>query len=340
MSYKAGADKDFFSHIPAKFSYNCIFRVKSALPTAVFRINVLFCILMLTTLSGAAELEEYHGPEIIVRYEVPLKNAAIQTASDYRKIRTDVETKLGLQLQTVPVVVLLCNNDAFQEMARNKLVTAFAIPERNLIVMDYSIIGRIPFDLKDTFKHELTHILLHQHIGDSSLPKWLDEGVAQWAGGGMADILRTGEKDMLQQAVLSSRLIALKDITATFPSSPNSLILAYEESRSLIEFIVKHYGEAKLRSLLGSLEKQRTIEQAAYENLGVSLDMLEQIWKKSLSIENSWISYIADHIYWLLFFFAALITIAGYYAAKRRLKNYRDEEDETEGGNSEEQSDV
>lgn len=291
-------------------------------------LNSLVVMLLLTTLAGAADLEEYRGPEIIVRYEAPLRNAARQIAADYRKTRNDIETKLGWRLQIDPVVVLIRNNNAFQDMARNKLVTAFARPERNLIVIDYSRMNRIPFDLQDTFKHELTHILLHQKIPPSLLPKWLDEGVAQWASGGMADILHTGEKDLLQQTVLSHHLMPLADISSTFPDSPGSLMLAYEESKSFVEHIVNHYGEAKLRSLLHSLEKQGTIEQAVYDNYGVSLDMLEQIWKKTLSREISWISYAADHLIWVLFFFAAVITVAGYCVVKRRIKNYRDEDDE------------
>ena len=301
-------------------------------------LTILVLILILTASSSAAEMEEYRGPEITVRYEPPLKDVARRISSVYKKTRTDIEAKLGCRMRSAPFVVLIGSNAAFQEMAGNKLVTAFAEAGRNLIVIDYSRMDRVPFDLEDTFKHELTHVLLHQGIGDSHLPKWLDEGVAQWASGGIADIMRTGDKDLLQQAVLSHRVFSLTEISLNFPDSPNGLILAYEESKSFTEFIVKHYGEAKLRLLLQGLENQGTIEQAIYDNYGVSLDMLEQKWKKGLIRENSWIEYIADHMYWLLFFLAALITIAGYCAVKRRMRNYRDEEDEAEGGEGEEQS--
>jgi len=301
-------------------------------------LNILVLIFILTASSGAAELEEYHGPEITVRYEAPLKDPAVRIASGYKKTRNDIEAKLGWRLRIDPLVVLIGNNTAFQEMAGNKLVTAFAVGGRNFIVIDYSRMDRVPFDLEDTFKHELTHILLHQRIGGSYLPKWLDEGVAQWASGGMADIMRTGDRDLLQQAVLSHRVLPLKDISSNFPDSPNGLILAYEESKSFTEFIVKHYGETRLRLLLQSLEKQETIEKAIYDNYGVSLDILEHTWKKGLIRENPWIAYIADHMSWLIFFFAAFITVAGFCVAKRRMRNYRDEEDEAEGGESEEQA--
>ena len=316
--------------------------LKTTLPIAVSGIKntltIFVLILILTASSGAAEMEEYHGPEITVRYDAPLKDAAIRIASVYRKTRTDIEAKLGWRLRIDPVVVLIGSNAAFQEMAGNKLVTAFAATGRDLIVIDYSRMDRVPFDLEDTFKHELTHILLHQRIGDSYLPKWLDEGIAQWASGGIADIMRTGDKDLLQQAVLSHRVLSLTEISSNFPVSPDSLLLAYEESKSFTEFIVKYYGEARLRLILQSLEKQGTIQQAIYDNYGVSMDTLEQKWKKGLIRENSWIAYMADHMYWLLFFLAALITVAGYCAVKRRMRDYRDEEDEAEGGESKEQS--
>ena len=295
-------------------------------------------IFILTASSGAAEMEEYHGPEITVRYEVPLKDAAIRLASAYGAAGADIEAKLGWRLQGSPVVVLVRDHDAFQETARNTLVTAFAMPARDLIVIDYSRMNRVPFDLEDTLRHELSHILLHQEIDASSIPKWLDEGVAQWASGGMADILRTGEKDLLQQAVLSHRLIALDNLVSTFPASPNEFILAYEESKSFTEYIVKKYGEEKLRLILKGLKKNETFEQTAYDNLGLPLNKLEEKWKDSLSKENLWISYAADHLSWLLFFFAALISIAGYCVAKRRMKNYRDDGDEQVKEDSDDQS--
>ncbi|MDH4230870.1 MAG: peptidase MA family metallohydrolase [Nitrospirota bacterium] len=261
-------------------------------------------------------------------------------AAEYGKNRTEVEAKVGLRLKGKPLVVLTGDNSAFQEMARNKLVTAFAVPEKNLIVIDYSKMDRVPFDLRDTFKHELTHLLLHQNIEASILPKWLDEGVAQWASGGMADIMRTGEKALLQKALLSNHMIPLGDISRTFPGSPSMLVLSYEESKSFVEFLVKRCGEEKLLSVLRDLADRRTAGQAFHENCGVGLEMLEQLWKKSLHREYTWISYAADNIYWLLFFFSALVTMAAWWMAKRRRKNYRDDEGEGEGeGEGEQQGD-
>jgi Peptidase MA superfamily len=300
-------------------------------------LHILISLLMLTDISVAAEVKEYHTAEITVRYEAPLKSAAQRIVSGYSKNRNEVEAKLGWRLLGKPLVVLTGDSSAFQKIARNELVTGFAMPERNLIVIDYSKVDRTPFDMRDTFRHELTHLLLHQNIESSILPKWLDEGVAQWASGGMADIMRSGEKALLQKALLSNSMIPLAEMSSTFPNAPDMLILAYEESKSFIEFVIHRCGEEKLRLVLRDMADMKTIDQAFYENCGVRLDMLEQLWKKSLHRDYTWISYAADNIYWLLFFLAAFATIAAWWIAKRRRKNYRDEEDEGAKGESEQQ---
>jgi hypothetical protein len=193
--------------------------------------------------------------------------------------------------------------------------------------MDYSKIDRTPFDLQATFEHELSHLLLHKNIKAPNIPKWLDEGVAQWASGGIADIINPGNKDILKQAVISENVIPLYEISVAFPSQSREFILSYQESRSFVEFIVHEYGADKLLSILNSLKKGNPIEQAVYESLSINLNILEQHWLKSLPRKYSWPSYIANHIYWILFFAAALISLIGYLRFRIRLKNYRDEED-------------
>lgn len=279
--------------------------------------------------SEAINLKEYKNPEIIIQYEQPLENAAMNLSGIYLRVKTDIEKKLKWKIEFIPTTVLIHKRTAFQEMAQNELVTAFALPGKNIIVIDYSKMERTPFDLMATFEHEVCHLLLHHNIKERTLPKWLDEGVCQWASGGIADIINPGEKDILKQAVLSNTLFALKDIAFTFPEQQRGLLLSYEESKSFVEFVVYEYGKEKLLSVLNSLKKGATIGQAVQENLSVELTVLEQKWKKSLIRQYSWLSYIADHLYWIIFFVAAMVTLIGYLKFRRKLRNYKDDDEET-----------
>ncbi len=290
----------------------------------------IFLILTICTeLAGAVELLQYNGPGIIIRYEPPLENAAKKISAAYPEIRNMIEDKIGWRLEFIPRVILIHQRDMFRRMAQNDLITAFAVPGKNHIVMDYSKLDRKPYDLQETFEHELYHLLLHHQISAQSIPKWLDEGVAQWASGGIADIMNPGGKDILKQAVLSENLLPLKDITLRFPGHSRGLLLAYQESKSVVEFIVHEYGEEKLLSILNSLKEGKSVEKSVSENLSIELNMLEQNWQQSLKRKYSWMSYFANRIYWIIFFAAALVTLIGYLRFRRRLKKYRDEEEDS-----------
>jgi hypothetical protein len=301
--------------------------------------KILFCLIMTLAVTmrspylEAAEFAQFNGRDIIIRYEVPLGNAAESLAASFPGIREEVEKKLDWETDFIPLVVVVRRHDLFLRKSRNDLVTAFAVPQENLIVIDYSRMGKTPFEVRATVAHELCHLLLHRNIKSDFLPKWLDEGIAQWVAGS-ADILDIDERDLLRQATISGNLLPLDSISVRFPEQPAALSLSYEESRSFVEFIVHEYGEGKLLAVLEGLHRERTVAQAVSENLPIGLSTLERNWRTALLRKYSWQTYLADHLYWILFCLAAVGTICGYLKLRRRLRNYRDEEDgdSPEGG--------
>lgn len=284
----------------------------------------------IASVSGAADILQYSGPGVVVRYPSSLHGAAVSLARSYTDVKSDLQRKLGWKADFVPLVILIRRNSTFRRQVQNDLVTAFAVPGQDLIVMDYSKVEGAPFDVNATLEHELCHLLLHRNV--QSPPKWLDEGVAQWASGGLADIMNPGQKNILKQALLSNRLIPLGDLSSVFPVEPRGFILAYEESKSFIEYIANKYGADKLRAVLKRMKSGDPINQALNITLGSDLDALQDAWQESLHRRYSWPSYLADNLFWILFLAAALITLIGYFQAKRRLREYRDEEDEDSRG--------
>jgi hypothetical protein len=293
--------------------------------------NILLSILLLlsavTSLAQTVEMKKYTDPEIVIHYEPRLENAAAKIANAYPEIKTVIEKKIGWTAEFVPTVVLMSQRATFQKMARNSIFTAFAIPENNVIVMDYSKLDRTPVDLQETFEHELYHLLMHHHIEHANLPRWLDEGFAQWASGGIADIINPENIDALKHAVLSENLIPLKDLHSAFPRQSGKLILAYQESRSFVEFIAHEYGDRSFLAVLNDLKNGKSIEEAISDKLLIDLQKLEEKWHKNLVTRYTWMTYVSEHIYWFLFFAAALITLIGYLRFRIRLRNYRDEDD-------------
>jgi hypothetical protein len=172
--------------------------------------------------------------------------------------------------------------------------------------------------------------MLHQHIRDAILPKWFDEGVSQWISGGIAEII-TGEdgKKALKEATLSKKFLRLKDLSRQFPKNAQSFILAYEQSKSIVEYIVREFGKHGLLRVLNNLKQGDEIEIAIQKGLEISFVELERTWQDYLVRRFTWPIYLSNNLYKILFFFAGLITIYGFLRLIWKIKTYKDEDDDT-----------
>ncbi|MEE9495390.1 MAG: hypothetical protein V3V39_02605 [Desulfobacterales bacterium] len=80
--------------------------------------------------------------------------------------------------------------------------------------------------------------------------------------------------------------------------------------------------------ILTLLKNGDTLEDALKMRLSLSMDELEEHWRTHLKAGPSWLVYLADHIYGIVFFLAAVITIAGFIRRVLRKRAYSDDEDE------------
>ncbi|HJX34404.1 MAG TPA: hypothetical protein VJ373_04440, partial [Desulfatiglandales bacterium] len=124
-----------------------------------------------------------------ILYDEPLRPAAEEAIELYPFIKRDLERILLWEVSFMPTIILINDSTTFQMMAGNDLIVAYAVPYRELMVIDYARMKTEPFTLEAIMKHELCHLLLHKNIKDQNLPVWLDEGIAQWVSGGLADII-------------------------------------------------------------------------------------------------------------------------------------------------------
>ncbi|HXX58601.1 MAG TPA: peptidase MA family metallohydrolase [Thermodesulfovibrionales bacterium] len=273
--------------------------------------------------AGRSHLE---GDQVIVRFDEPLRSAAGEVLKIYPSVKAELARDLW-RLDFPAEIVLVKERDSFLRNAEDSLTVAYAVPRDNLIVIDYSRMNTYPFTLATTLKHELCHLQLHQQIRQGGLPRWLDEGVCQWVTGGVGEIMTDESRSILKEAALSRRLIGIGELTESFPTGRKELLLAYEESRSIVAYIAGEYGVPKVRMMLELLGSGVDINKAVEESLSVSLSELEARWRNHLTKRISWVSYMSDNLYELLFLLAALITVYGFIKVIKRKKNYHDEED-------------
>jgi len=264
--------------------------------------------------------------EMVVVFEEPLRFAANEAAKIFPAIKSDLENILNWTLDFRPTVVLTTNRERFEEMTGSRVVVAYAVPQRNLMVIDYTKTNTAPFSLGTIMKHELCHLLLHNQVKDGRLPRWLDEGISQLASDGVAEIMMSRRGAILDKAVLSKRLLSMRGLSQSFPKDKESLLLAYEESKSFVEFINHEYGREGLQGLLRRLQAGDEIDGAVLQSFSVPFDELERNWHSHIRKKITWFTYLANNLYTILFFLAALITIGGFIRMVIKKRRYGEDE--------------
>ena len=278
-----------------------------------------------------AQTQILQNDDIMVVYEPPLKAAAGEVLRMYPVLKQELEDIFGWPLNARPQVVLVKTNQTFQKIARNNLIVAFAVPDKNLIVIDYSRMSTRPFNLSITLKHELCHLLLHDHINSGNLAKWLDEGICQWVSDGIGEILIDKSWSGLDAAILAGQTLRLSRLEERFPGDKMSLMLAYEQSKSVVAFIDRQFGKRAILNILSDLKNGETLETASMQSLSITITELEKQWLTEIESTPRWLIFLANNIYGILFFLAAVLTVIGFIRVLVRRKAYAKwEEDEDE----------
>jgi len=301
--------------------------MKLRMPTIM--LSILFSLTFMHTLY--AEPNKIQTKEVIVIFEEPLETVAKDVVKIYPAVKADLVATLDWKVNVIPNVILVKDKSTLMRMVGSDIIIAFAIPGRNLIVLDTSRVYTRPFTLEATLKHELCHILLHSNIKDERLPRWLDEGVCQWASGGIAELMADDGDRALTKATISDGVISIGDLIR-FPHDEKSLLLAYEESKSIVEYIVSEYGKQGILQILEYLKEGHSMDDSIQKSLSVSTSELEIKWLAHLKRKHTWFSYLSYNIYTILFSFAAVITVYGFIRLLKKKRAYVDDDEEKDRG--------
>jgi hypothetical protein len=292
-------------------------------------IALSFCIAQFSIFMNpvhAGQLETLITNDASIYYEQPLSGPAHELAVLFLSVRTELEISLGFPVDFRPSIILVSNEAAFEQIVGNRLIVAYAVPDKMLMVIDYARSSKDPFSTRTILKHELCHLLLHRHI--QMLPRWLDEGVSQWVSGGFAELFSEKRESYLRWATVSGGLISLSAMDSRFPQDEPGLILAYEESRSIIDYIVSRYGKNGITNILTAMKNGKPAPDAIMISLGTPLPELEKDWRQSIRTWATLLVFIMGNIYSIIFFLAALATVAGYVRHRIRRRRFIEEEED------------
>lgn len=113
-----------------------------------------------------------------------------------------------------------------------------------------------------TFPHELTHLIFRDIAGNSTIPLWLNEGLANYE----ASITSISNK-LLIKYMKQGNHILLGDLLrmSNYPNGKEMRELFYAQSEKLVEFLITQYGRKKFRGLCELILKDKSFYDSVFE---------------------------------------------------------------------------
>jgi hypothetical protein len=214
--------------------------------------------------------------------------------------------------ERIPVILYADRREFLKEahQDRRELVVGTATNE-DTIRLDASRI----FDAPDrVIGHEIVHVFLFRMLGPrvEAMPLWMNEGLAQEAGGADPAIAHA----RVVGALLENRLLPLSDLRSSFPTGDNAG-LAYDQGQDAVDALLDRGGWPAMRDLVGRLARGASYDAAMRTVYGYGADDWAAKWRRDLQLGSrsrvfiEWAEWIVPGM-----FFIALIW--GFFTVRNR----------------------
>lgn len=148
-----------------------------------------------------------------------------------------------------------------------------------------------------TLRHEWAHLGLHQHLGELRVPRWFNEGYAQWASGGF-DAMGAWR---LRVMIALRRTPAMDSLALSWPSGREEARTAYLLAASAVTYLLEAGGERGLALFLDRWRERRSFESAFRETFGVTTGQFEEDWKRHVRSRYGWLFMLSHSaLFWLV----------------------------------------
>ncbi len=134
-----------------------------------------------------------------------------------------------------------------------------------------------------TVSHEFTHLLVSEAAGPaiSQVPSWLNEGLAEYG-----NIDPTDDYDAALRYGIFTRRIKPLWYLNVFGGTPEDIIIAYGQGRSVVQYMIDTWGIDRMAALFPVLQQTLDIDQALLEVYGLDQYGLDSAWRTFLGLET------------------------------------------------------
>ena len=129
-------------------------------------------------------------------------------------------------------------------------------------------------EVRRTMLHEYGHEAVKQFANDAPVPYWLNEGIATAIEG-----VPENCAEIVRQMATSGRAFDPEQLTGTWAQLPtNDASLAYAQSRSMVEFLLRRAGRDRFLAILAGLRSGAPYDVVFQQCTGVSQADFGRLW--------------------------------------------------------------
>ncbi len=188
-----------------------------------------------------------------------------------------------------------------------------AYPSRGVAILKSPRFNPNGGPLAETAIHEAVHLLLDAGAPASVIPRWLDEGLAQFLAGQQEYM----DVHVLSRAAASGRLLTFWDIEGLMGMNALDAKQGYAQSLAAVEDLFRRYGDSGLANLVHELRQGKPIDVAFPRVFGTQYGVFEREYRAMLA-DHYGGSWWSDSELWVSLFFVILVLTAGMVAYLKR----------------------
>lgn len=205
---------------------------------------------------------------------------------------------------TLPIgvtAVLAHSRQAFDDLTGGRVPewgAGVAIPALDLLVLpDVEGHSRVDEEGRRVLRHEWAHLGLHQYLVGLRIPRWFDEGYAQYAAGGW----NLGEAWRLRLLLTFGGAPDMDSLTLGWPRDRSTADAAYLLAASAVGYLVQGSGDRGLAVFLARWRADRSFDAALRSTFGVSSGQLEEDWRAWVRAKYGWLFVLSrSAVFWML----------------------------------------
>jgi len=225
--------------------------------------------LILAEAGAQKEVRRLESRHFTVRFEREQGEAPARTVlARLESARQDIGRRLGgYPERKVPVV--LAAGGAFHEHAQAPDWAQGLFDGKIRLPAEGAMRGGAALDR--VLRHEYTHALVHDRTRGRA-PTWLSEGLAIACEGRDTD----RERRIMRS---SDHLIPIRELHGSFLALPRTEVpLAYAESASAVDYLLRRHGETAMRALLARLGEMKDFAAAFQDATGATYTEFHTGW--------------------------------------------------------------